>query len=77
MQSKVDFFVRTAADLIPVEVKAKDGRAKSLKTLIGGEKYPDISYGIKLTGGNIGLSENVYTFPFFCAFLLKRYLRGR
>ena len=72
-----DFFVRTASDLIPIEVKAKDGRAKSLRTLINSDNYPDIHYGIKLTGGNIGHSENVYTFPYFCAFLLKRYLMER
>ena len=28
----------------------------------------------KLTGGNIGFSDNIYTFPYFCTFLLKRYL---
>lgn len=70
-----DFFVRTASDLIPVEVKATNGKAKSLRTLIDGEKYADIHYGIKFTGGNIGYDHNVYTFPYFCAFLLKRYLK--
>ena len=45
-----DFFVRTASELIPVEVKATNGRAKSLRTLIVSEKYSDISHGIKLTG---------------------------
>lgn len=71
-----DFFVRTAGDLIPVEVKAVGGRAKSLRTLIAGERYGDIRYGIKFTGGNIGYDNHVYTFPYFCAFLLKRYLKG-
>lgn len=70
-----DFFVRTASELIPVEVKAKNGRAKSLRTLIKSDKYADIHYGIKFTGGNIGYSNNIYTFPYFCAFLLKRYLK--
>lgn len=69
-----DFFVRTADALIPVEVKATHGTAKSLKTLISSEKYSDIHCGIKLTAGNIGLNDNIYTFPYFCAFLLKRYL---
>ena len=71
-----DFFVRTASELIPVEVKATNGRAKSLRTLISSEKYSDISHGIKLTRGNIGYSDNIYTFPYFCAFLLKRYLKS-
>ena len=68
------FFVRTADALIPVEVKATSGRAKSLKTLIGSEHYQDIQYGIKFTAGNIGFQNDIYTFPYFCAFLLKRYL---
>lgn len=71
-----DFFVRTASELIPVEVKATNGRAKSLRTLISSEKYSDISYGIKLTRGNIGYSDDIYTFPYFCAFLIKRYLKS-
>lgn len=70
-----DFFVRTAKDLIPVEVKATNGRSKSLRTLIESDKYEDIHYGIKLTGGNIGVDGQIYTFPYFCAFLLKQYLK--
>lgn len=72
-----DFFVRTARELIPVEVKATNGRAKSLRTLIQSEKYEDIRYGIKFTGGNVGHEDQIYTFPYFCAFLLKRYLKNR
>ncbi len=71
-----DFFLRTTDRLVPVEVKAENGKAKSLKTLIGSEKYPDISFGVKLINGNIGYNNNVYTFPYFCAFLLKEFLRG-
>ena len=69
-----DFFVRTASRLIPVEVKASSGRSKSLRTLLDSEKYPEIECGIKLTGGNIGCAESIYTFPYFCAFLLKRFI---
>jgi len=69
-----DFFVRTAKSLIPIEVKAKGGTAKSMRMLISEDRYPDISYGIKLSGVNIGYSEDIYTFPYFCTFLLKRYL---
>ena len=69
-----DFFVRTADCLVPVEVKAKNGTAKSLRTLINSDRYPDIKWGIKFAGGNIGCDSNVYTFPYFCAFLLRRWL---
>ena len=70
-----DFFVRTKEYLVPVEVKAKRGTAKSLRTLIQSDKYPDIQCGLKFTGVNIGYENGIYTFPYFCAFLLKRYLQ--
>ena len=69
-----DFFVRNKENLIPVEVKATNGTARSLRTLIASNHYPDIQFGIKFISGNIGLSNNIYTFPYFCAFLLKKYL---
>ena len=72
-----DFFVRTASNLIPVEVKSTNGTSKSLRTLIDREQYSDIHYGIKLTGGNIGSHDGINTFPYFCAFLLKRYLKQK
>lgn len=71
-----DFFIRTRRLLLPVEVKATRGTAKTLRTLISSDRYPDIQYGIKLTGGNVGFSDNIYTFPYFCAFLLREYLRN-
>lgn len=73
---EADFFIRSAASLIPVEVKAKSGRAKSMKTLIASEHYPDVRYGIKLSKNNIGHEDKIYTFPYFCSFLLKRFMSG-
>ena len=71
-----DFFLRTRDSLVPVKVKASNNRSKSLSTLIGSEKYPDIRFGIKLINGNIGFENNIFTFPHFCAFLLKSFLRN-
>ena len=71
-----DFFLRTRDSLVPVEVKASNNRSKSLSTLTGSEKYPDIRFGIKLINGNIGSENNIFTFPHFCAFLLKSFLRN-
>ena len=70
-----DFFVRNRDNLIPVEVKANDNRSKSLWQLIRSENYPDILFGIKLGDFNIGFKNDIYTFPYFCCFLLKEYLR--
>ena len=72
-----DFFVRTADNLIPVEVKAGNTASKSLRTLIESDDYPEIREGIKFAHANIGRTETITTFPYFCSFLLKRYLEKR
>lgn len=69
-----DFFIRSMTSLIPVEVKAKSGKAKSMKNLIDSDRYPEICYGFKLSSNNIGHENRIYTFPYFCAFLLKRFM---
>ena len=69
-----DFFVRTREWLVPVEVKARGGRSKSLRTLVQSERYPDVRFGIKLHAGNVGCEGHVLTMPYFAAFLLKRLL---
>lgn len=71
---EMDFFVRDAYSLIPVEVKAKDGATASLNNLIKWESFPDVKYGIKLGYKNIGWNGTFYTFPYFLTFLLKRFL---
>lgn len=72
-----DFFVRNIDSLIPIEVKSSKNKSKLLRELIKSEKYPDIKFGIKFINGNIGFQNNIYTFPYFLAFLLKRYLSGK
>ena len=71
-----DFFVRNTENLIPLEVKARNGNSKSLSTLIKSDSYPDIHFGIKLIDGNIGVESNIRTFPHYLVFLLRDYLRG-
>ena len=70
-----DFFVRSKNELIPVEVKSNNDRSKSLSTLIKNENYGDIKHGIKLGDFNVGYANNIYTFPYFCAFMMKAYLK--
>ena len=71
---EMDFFVRDADSLIPVEVKANDASTPSLNALIEKSNYSDIKYGIKLANKNIGFNGKFYTFPYFLTFLLKRFL---
>lgn len=74
---EMDFFIRDKDSLIPVEVKATDGATASLNNLIESKKYKDIKYGIKLGYKNIGFNGKFYTFPYFLAFFLKRYLKEK
>ena len=74
---EMDFFVRDANSLIPIEVKANDNSTVSLNNLIDSDSYPDIKYGIKLCNKNIGFNGKFYTFPYFLTFLLKRYLKDK
>ena len=69
-----DFFVRSKNELIPVEVKSNNDSSKSLTALIKNDRYADIKHGIKLGDFNVGVANNIYTFPYFCAFMLKAYL---
>jgi len=71
---EMDFFIRDADSLVPVEVKAQDSATASLRNLIEKDKYSDIHYGIKLCAKNVGFNGKFYTFPYFCTFLLKRYM---
>ncbi len=74
---EMDFFVRDADSLIPVEVKAKDGVTTSLNNLINWDSYPDVKYGIKLGYKNIGWNGKFYTFPYFLGFLIRRWLKEK
>ena len=74
---EMDFFVRDADSLIPVEVKANDGATPSLNKLLMDDKYPDVKYGIKLGYKNIGFNGKFYTFPYFLTFLLKRFVANK
>ena len=71
---EVEFFVRDAKHLIPIDVKATDGKVKSIKSFIEDKNIKDINFGIKLAEKNIGFENNIYTFPYFLTFLLKRFL---
>ena len=72
-----DFFVRTKDALVPVEVKANNNRSKSLRKLISSDSYSDIHWGIMLADSNVGIEDGICTFPYFCTFLLKKYLSGK
>lgn len=69
-----DFFLRSQSNIVPIEVKATNGRSKSLRTLIESDHYPDIAFGVKIADCNVGFENGIHTIPHFCAFLLKEWL---
>ncbi|MCI7527255.1 MAG: ATP-binding protein [Mollicutes bacterium] len=71
---EVEFFIRDTNNLIPIDVKATDVKVKSIKSFIEDKNIKDINFGIKLAEKNIGFENNIYTFPYFLTFLLKRFL---
>lgn len=74
---EMDFFVRDADSVVPIEVKANDSSTASLNRLISDPKFAEIKYGIKLCYKNIGFNGKFYTFPYFLGFLIKRFMMER
>lgn len=70
---ELDFITRHKNKILPLEIKAKTGRAKSIKSVISSLEYP-ISKGIKFMDCNIGYKDDILTLPWFLSFLLKRFL---
>ncbi|MDY4911438.1 MAG: DUF4143 domain-containing protein, partial [Sodaliphilus sp.] len=67
---EIDFFIRYKGKSTPVECKAKNGNAKSLKTLLNHPEKYHIESGIKVGDYNIGRENNVLTLPHYMAFML-------
>lgn len=74
---ELDYLIRVKDNIVPLEIKARKGRAKSLNTVIKDEKIKEITYGLKYGGYNIGYTDNVITLPYFTLFLLKDVLSSR
>lgn len=72
---EIDFFVRTQNELLPVEVKSGNNKSKSLNEVISNTRYDNINRGIKLANANVGYKNNVFTIPYFCSFLIKKWVR--
>lgn len=72
-----DFFARTKDSLVPIEVKSNSNKSKSLSSLINNKNYHDIHFGIKLGNFNIGFANNIFTFPYFCSFFIKDFLKTK
>ena len=68
---EVDFVMRYKGQCTLVEVKAVNGNAKSLRTILNNKDKYHIDHAIKLGDYNIGRADQVLTLPMYLAFLLR------
>ena len=70
---EIDFIIKYRGECTLVEVKAENGNAKSVKTILKHEEKYHVKSAIKLGHYNIGRNGNVLTLPSYMAFLLTEY----
>lgn len=69
--AELDFIIECGDKVLPIEVKAKKGRQKSLSNVI--DNHDSIKFGVKFGEYNIGKTDKIITFPTFLVFLLRRF----
>lgn len=67
---ELDFVIRYKGQCTPVEVKATDGNAKSVKTVLKHPEKYHVESAIKLADLNLGRKDGILTLPLYMAFLL-------
>lgn len=70
---EIDFVIRYKGQSTLVEVKAVNGNAKSVKTILKHPEKYHVYSAIKLGDYNIGFTDNILTLPLYLAFLLTDY----
>ena len=67
---EIDFITTHNDQLTAIEVKANDGRAKSLKEILTDKNKYDVNNNFKLKKGNIDNGELIKAIPLYMAFLI-------
>ena len=68
---ELDFLVRFKGECVVLEVKAKSGKTKSLKTALKNKNVYHLYNAIKLGKYNVGREEEILTIPLYMGFLIK------
>ena len=71
---EVDFLTRFKGECVLVEVKAKNGKAKSMMTVLKHKNTYHVNNAIKLGQYNVGREGEVLTIPLYMGFLIKEKL---
>lgn len=73
---ELDFVIVDDNDeILPIEVKTYRERGISLKAVLKGDY--NIHYGIKLSENILSYNKGIFTIPYYCLFLLKRFLHEK
>ena len=68
---ELDFLVRYKSECVVLEVKAKSGKTKSLKTVLKNKNIYHVNSAIKLGKYNVGRKEETLTIPLYMGPLIK------
>lgn len=71
---ELDFLVRFKGECVVLEVKAKSGKAKSLRTILKNKHVYHVNNGIKLGQYNMGRENDILTMPLYMGFLIQETL---
>ena len=66
----LDFVLRYKGECVPLECKAKSGRAKSLQTVLAHTEKYHVLHALKLGDYNVGRDGALLTLPLYMGFLL-------
>lgn len=70
---EIDFVIRYRSECTLVEVKARNGNAKSTNTILASFDKYHVNHAIKLGDYNVGRNDKILTLPLYMAFLLRQY----
>ena len=71
---ELDFLVRFKGECVVLEVKAKSGKVKSLRTILKNKHVYHVNHGIKLGQYNVGRENDILTMPLYMGFLIQETL---
>ena len=63
--------MRYNGECVELEIKAKSGKTKSLKTALKNKNVYHLNNAIKLGQYNVGREEEILTIPLYMGFLIK------
>ena len=67
---ELDFLVRYHGECVPLEVKSRSGKAKSLSTVLKNPEHYHVTHAVKFGNYNIGREGALLTLPLYMGFLL-------